>query len=278
MRVSLIITTYNWEKALEAVLISALRQTRLPDEIIVADDGSSDGTGEMVQSLARLAPVPILHSWQEDRGFRAALSRNRAIATSIGDYLVMVDGDMVLEPHFIADHLAFACPGFFVQGSRVLLGQETSRCLLAGEISAPHPLMRDIGNRKNALRLPWLARLLARRRDGLAGIRTCNFALWRADALAVNGFDEDFEGWGREDSEFAARLLNKGMGRRNLRFVAVAWHLHHSGQSRAGLPANDLLLARTIKEKRVWCANGLSRHQTMILSSNNNTEPEMSSD
>jgi glycosyltransferase involved in cell wall biosynthesis len=259
MRISLIITTYNWRKALEVVLVSALRQTRLPDEIIVADDGSADGTGEMVRNLARQAAVPIHHSWQADRGFRAAMSRNRAIAASTGDYLVMVDGDMVLEPHFIADHLAFARPGFFVQGSRVLLGEKTSRRLLAGETPSLHPLTPGIGNRKNALRLPWLARLLARRRDGLAGIRTCNFALFRDDALAVNGFDEDFEGWGREDSEFAARLLNKGMGRRNLRFAAVAWHIHHPVQSRASLPANDLLLARTIKEKRTWCTNGATK-------------------
>ena len=85
MRVSLIITTYNWKEALAVVLASALGQTRLPDEIIVADDGSSDGTGELVREIAKQAVVPVSHSWQEDKGFRAPGSRNRVIASATGD-------------------------------------------------------------------------------------------------------------------------------------------------------------------------------------------------
>lgn len=257
MNLSLIVTTYNWKAALAVVLASALRQTRLPDEIIVADDGSSDGTGEMLQELIPRAPVPIFHSWQEDKGFRAARSRNLAIAMSRGDYLVLIDGDMLLERHFIADHLALARPGFFSQGSRVLLGEDLSRCLLAGQSPALHPLTPGIGNRKNAWRSLGLARLLVQPCGGLAGIKTCNFGLWRQDALAVNGFDEDFEGWGREDSDFAARLFNYGCRRQNLCFAALAYHIHHPVQSRTGLVANDRLLARTLKEKHIRCENGI---------------------
>lgn len=261
MRLSLIITTYNRKEALAPVLASALNQTRRPDEILVADDGSSDGTADLVRELAGRTPVPLRHLWQENQGFRAARCRNLAIAASQGDYLVLVDGDMFLDRRFIADHLAFARPGSFVQGSRVILDEQTTARCLAGEIPRFRPWSSGLGNRKNAIRLPWLARLLLGRTSGLAGIRTCNFGLWRADAMAVNGFDEDFVGWGREDSEFAARLLNSGVARRNLRFAAVAYHLHHPIQSRASLPANDQLLARTIQEKRIWCAHGLDGHQ-----------------
>lgn len=261
MRVSLIVTTYNWKEALAVVLASALRQSVLPDEIIVADDGSSDGTGEMLRELAARAPVPIIHSWQEDKGFRAARSRNLAIAVSSGDYLVMVDGDMVLEQHFVEDHLAFARRGFFVQGPRVLLNEEWSFRLMAGGGKSPHLFTSGIGNRKNCLRLPLLARILGRQVKALAGIRTCNFALWQEDAITVNGFDEDFEGWGREDSEFAARLLNSGLNRFNLRFAGLAYHMHHPNNTRIQLLANDQLLTRTITEKRIWCSNGLNLHR-----------------
>ncbi len=261
MHLSLLITTFNRKEALSLVLASALRQTRLPDEILVADDGSTDGTGEMVRDMAVRTPVPIRYCWQEDQGFRAARARNLAIAASLGEYLVMIDGDMVLESHFIADHLAFARPSCFVQGSRVLLNEKTTVRLLAGEIFPLYPWSAGLGNRKNAIRLTWLARLFFWRTMEINGIRTCNFGIWRADALAVNGFDEEFVGWGREDSEFAARLLHKGVSRRNLRFAALAYHLFHPGRSRASLPANDQILSRTMEEKRIWCANGLDRHQ-----------------
>jgi len=259
MQVSLIVTTYNWKAALALVLASALDQSRLPDEIIVADDGSSDGTGQLIAELAATAPIPLIHAWQEDLGFRAARARNLAIAASRGDYLLMIDGDMLLEPHFVADHLSLARPGFFSQGSRVILDEELSGRLLGGESPAINFFTPGLGNRKNTLRAPWLARLLSEASADLYGIRTCNFALWRKDALAVNGFDEDFTGWGREDSEFAARLINSGIRRQNLRFAALARHLHHPIQERAGLGVNDLILARTIEEKRRWCVNGIQK-------------------
>lgn len=260
MRVSLIITTYNWKEALALVLASALNQTRLPDEVIVADDGSSDGTGEQVREVARQAPVPVLHSWQEDQGFRAAMSRNRAIALASGQYVVLVDGDIVMERHFVEDHIAAAQQGFFVQGGRVLLNErQTLSALSAGRIDWPvwEP---GLGNRKNCFRSKMLCRIASCASNDLAGIKTCNFAFFRDDALAVNGFDEDFVGWGREDSDFAARLLNAGVRRRTLRFAAVAFHLHHLIQSRAGLETNDARLAETIRSGKVRCRNGIDQY------------------
>ena len=89
-KVTLIVITYNWPAALEQVLNSVARQTRLPDEVIVADDGSTDDTKQLVKSMAAVFPVPVRHIWQEDLGFRAARCRNLGIAASRGDYVVLI--------------------------------------------------------------------------------------------------------------------------------------------------------------------------------------------
>lgn len=262
MKVSLIITTYNWREAIHLSLLSVFLQTRLPAEIIVADDGSRDGTGELIEKLSRHAPVPIIHSWQEDRGFRTSMSRNKAIARASGDYILLLDGDMILERHFIHDHLLAAAPGSFIQGSRVILNERKSQQILADGDITLSVFSRGIENRKNCLRSQLLSRLFSTVHGALEGIRTCNFSFWRADALAVNGFNEEFQGWGREDSEFACRLSNYGIVRKNLRFRASAYHLHHPICNRDALPRNTALLAETVREARRWCANGIDKYLT----------------
>lgn len=264
MQISLIVTTYNWPEALRLSLHSALAQSQLPAEIVVADDGSGPATAELVRAIGVSSPVPVIHSWQEDKGFRSARSRNRAIAKARGEYLLFIDGDIVLEQHFVADHCAFARPGFFVQGPRALLGEHPTARMLAGDLTRISPLTGGIGNRKNCLRSPMLARLFSRISTGLSGIKTCNFAFWKRDALRVNGFNEEFTGWGREDSEFAARLLNAGLRRQNLRFCALGAHLAHPLSPRERLAVNDAILRRTIEERRTWCAQGLDQHLGII--------------
>lgn len=260
MRVSLIITTYNWKEALAVVLASAFLQTRLPDEIIVADDGSSDGTAEMVRNIAGQAPMPVYHSWQEDKGFRAARSRNRAIASATGEYVILIDGDIILERHFVEDHLVAARQGFFVQGGRVLLNDLTTRDVLSHGDKKVSIFERGLGNRKNCIRSKAMARIFSSESKRLDGIKTCNFALWRDDALVVNGFNEDFEGWGREDSDFAVRLFNSGVRRWNLRFHALAFHLYHPVQPRARLGMNEELLSETTRRGTICCLNGIKQH------------------
>ena len=76
----------------------------------------------------------IIHSWQEDDGFRAARSRNNAIFKSSGDYIVLIDGDTILHPNFVKDHIASAEFGYFVQGSRALLSEKQTIKALAEKI------------------------------------------------------------------------------------------------------------------------------------------------
>ena len=127
MRVSLIITTYNRPDALLLVLRSIEGQITLPYEVIIADDGSTNDTKEVVTSFQEKSDIRVIHSWQEDRGFRAAKSRNKAISQSSSDYIVLIDGDMILHPEFINDHINNAQPNYFVQGSRVLLTQDKTK-------------------------------------------------------------------------------------------------------------------------------------------------------
>ncbi|GAB4334513.1 MAG: glycosyltransferase family 2 protein [Desulfobulbaceae bacterium] len=258
--VSLIITTYNWKEALEVALLSAFQQTVLPDEIIVADDGSGPETAGLVAALAKSSPVPLHHSWQEDKGFRLARSRNRAIARARGEYIILIDGDVILEKHFIEDHLEFRRPGCFIQGTRVLLNENMSARVLEKKAMIHAFCYQGVENRKNCLRSRMLARIFSMTSRSLVGVKTCNFAFYRHDAITVNGFNEEFIGWGREDSEFIVRLLNSGICRRNMRFNGLVYHLYHPMNDRTRLPFNDGILQKTIEGKLTWCEKGLSRH------------------
>ena len=69
-KVSLLISTYNWEDALRLCLLSASIQTVSPDEIVIADDGSREDTRKLIDDFRVVLKVPIVHIWQEDKGFR----------------------------------------------------------------------------------------------------------------------------------------------------------------------------------------------------------------
>ncbi|MGX2968569.1 glycosyltransferase family 2 protein [Ursidibacter sp. B-7004-1] len=263
---SLIITTYNRPDALEAVLHSVLHQRVMPNEVIVADDGSREDTRAVINRLQQVFPIPLKHAWQEDDGFRLAQSRNRALAMADSDYIVIIDGDMVLHPEFIADHRNAAKKGLFVQGGRVVLTEEKTAKLLQNP-TAYRPLKwyekgleKRLEKRLSALHLPFLSSLFLRReKQNLHAVRGCNMAFFKEDAMAINGFNNDFVGWGREDSEFVVRFFNNGGKRANLKFAAIAYHLWHHEAARASLPENDRLLNHAISEKQKWCENGLEQ-------------------
>lgn len=258
MRTSLMISTYERPDALAAVLRSVLHQSKIPHEVVIGDDGSGPETAELLQDFAKKG-LNIVHRWLPHDGFQLARMRNHAAAAATGDYLIITDDDIVLHPEFIADHETVAEQGYFVQGTRVLLGEEPTEIAYKAEQYWPG-LLADVGNRKNLLRSALLSRLFSGPMEGLRGIRTCNFAVWREDYVRVNGFNEDFVGWGREDSEFVTRLFNAGVKRRNLKFAALGCHLHHPPRSRDALERNDATLAQTIDAKAVRCERGLNLH------------------
>ena len=137
MKLTLIITTYNWPESLLLVIESIKRQTILPDEVIIADDGSNSSTKDLINDFKKNSELKIIHSWQKDIGFRAARSRNSAILKSIGEYIVLIDGDTILHCDFIKDHIMHAGPGNFVQGTRSLISKkQTNTALIEKKIMA----------------------------------------------------------------------------------------------------------------------------------------------
>jgi len=268
--ISVIVTTYNRPDALRAVLAGLLAQTDLGCEVIVADDGSRDDTRRLVEGLATGAPIQVHHVWQEDRGFRAGAARNRAAAVASGDYLLFLDGDCIPRPDWIAQHRRLAEPGWMVAGNRILLSERFTRHVLergeavhlwnfgrwrlaqlAGHINRTLPLRR--------LALGPLRKLAARRWQR---VRTCNLGVWAADFRAVNGFDEQFEGWGFEDSDLAVRLLNHGVRRKEGAFATGVLHLWHREHDRRFEAKNRALLQQRIDARDVRARLGLDQYLT----------------
>jgi len=267
LKTSIIITTYNRPDALELVLLSALNQSIQPSQIIVADDGSNDETKLLVDRYAEVSAIPILHIWQDDEGFRVAQIRNKALAKVISAYVILVDGDILMNPNFVEDHLKLAKPGYFIQGGRVLLNQKLTSKLLVNSSKLSYPNSFHSGFEQNrfekritSFRNLFLARLtLKNLKDNRSKVRSCNMSFYMKDIRAVNGFDNRFEGWGREDSEFVERLFNAGIHGQLIKFAAIGYHLYHKEESKKSLPQNDLLLKVTKSEKLSSCDDGLSR-------------------
>lgn len=255
VKVAVIVTTYNSPSYLHKVLEGYLRQTRYPDELIVADDGSSGETADVINRFRSSAPFPVQHVWQADLGFRAARIRNEAIKACSGDYIIFTDGDCLPHPSFVADHLCLRREGCFIQGKRMLLGAEASREIrdYRGTDLISHCFKGELTGCHHLVRIPGVYV----RKKGLRGIKTCNMALFKRDIVAVNGFNEDFTGWGREDAEFAARLFSYGLCRKDPLFSAMVVHLWHKENNRAELDRNDLMLRQVVDSARFFCSNGL---------------------
>jgi len=258
MRTTLLITTYNRPDALDRVLGTVASQHQLPDEVIIADDGSGPATADVVADWRPRIGTPLRHLWQPNRGFRAARSRNNAILAASGDYLIVLDGDMLLHPAFVADHIAAAEPGCFVQGVRLRADAALTSRLLDGEPFDWRWWRNGIAPRQHAMRLPWLSRQTSGKAATMDRIKSCNQAYWRRDLVAANGFDEAMVGWGPEDKELAARLYNAGITRKYLRFAALALHLYHPETSNAAESRLMEILHETQRTGRTRCATGLS--------------------
>jgi len=263
MRLALVITTHERPDALAAVLDSVARQRVAPDEIVIADDGSGATTQATIATFATRSAVRVRTVSQPHEGFRVARLRNLAIAAAAAaDYLVFIDGDMLLHPEFIADHRRHARPGFYTQGVRVHTDAGLTRKLIAAPTALPSPWSAGLGGlrRLYLLRSPGLASVARTLANGVIAIKSCNLAVWRDDLVRINGFNEAFVGWGPEDKELCARLENAGVRRQTLMFGGIALHLHHAPVSRAALPANLALLGDTRRERRVRCDLGLDAH------------------
>ncbi len=260
LHVGLIINTSEQPAYLRRVLRAVAQQTVAPNEVILADDGSGEDTRQLFKDWSSARPWHTQHVWQKHEGFRRARILNQAIAQARSEYLVFLDGDTIPHPRFIADHQQLARTGAFIQGHRALVQQQAAGWF--GEDGLRRERRRalwhgQLAGLKHAFRWPWP---LVRRREGLRGIRGCNLAIWRGSLVQVNGYNEAFVGWGREDSELAVRLMNFGLKRLDVRGWALCYHLWHPPASRTNLVTNDDLLARAQREGAIRCELGLDQY------------------
>lgn len=244
------------------MLASVSRQSAPPREIIIADDGSGAATREVIEAFVRAHPATARLVRQSHEGFRVARLRNLAIAASTCDYLVFIDGDMLLHPEFMADHTRFARRGHFTQGTRAHADARLTARLIDGSAQFPTASTPGLGGLRRAYLLHSvpMSGLMRHAANALVALKACNLGAWREDLLRVNGFDEDMVGWGPEDKDLCARLEHAGVRRQTLLFGGIACHLHHPPASRAALQANQAILAATRASRRVRAEHGVDAH------------------
>ena len=258
--VALIINTFEQPDYLSRVLAAVSKQTSPPEEVILADDGSGQETRRLFARWSSSQIFRTEHAWQKNEGFRRARILNLAIASAQSQYMVFLDGDTIPHPRFVEEHRALARAGRFVQGRRALVEQRAAEYFGKETLTADRRRAFWSGQMRgvaNAFHWPIPFR---RFRSGLRGIRGCNLGIWRSDLVRVNGYNEAFTGWGREDAELASRLVNSGVRRVDVRGWVLCYHLWHPPASRAGLAVNDHLLASAQNVGAKTCELGLSQH------------------
>ncbi|CAH0336293.1 Chondroitin synthase [Flavobacterium sp. CECT 9288] len=268
MKVSLLIATYNWPEALLLVLESVKNQSVLPNEIIIADDGSNNETRQVIENFRTTTVIELHHIWQEDIGFRLAEIRNKAIVKSQFEYIIQIDGDVILHKDYIKDHIYYAAKNTFITGPRVLLLKETTQFALTSKITKFNPFTRNIKNRFNAIHAPLINQLIRPKKTPVEKlifkVRGCNMSFWRQDLLDINGYEEDFKTWGREDSDLSARLIKKGVALRKLRLAGIQYHLNHNEQEKNNIEQNNAILDKNKKATSFWCENGISKQNEIL--------------
>lgn len=259
--VSLLISTYNWKEALELVLESVKLQSLLPDEVIIADDGSQDNTKKLIESFRTVLPIKLRHVWHEDEGFRRTVILNKGIAASNGDYIIQLDGDCIMHKHFVRDHVNLALPSHYLYGSRAHIKEKSLKNLFKHKKVNLNLFSKSVTPKEKVLHSSLLSKIYLKEEKKISSkLRGCNMSFWKEDFLSVNGYNEDMIGWGREDSELAARLINKGVRARRLRYRAIVFHIFHKEASREKFNVNDKILNDCLEQKRIWCNNGVSKY------------------
>ena len=264
-KITLLVSTYNWPEALGLLLFSLSRQTMMPDEVVIADDGSTTETADVIKRFTSMLPVPVKHVWQEDDGFRKSLILNKAVKAASGDYIIQIDGDVVLERHFIEDHVAIMEKGRFIRGNRTYLSEQVTNDWIDwfkrdGFVNVRLP--KDGGysksNSKRSVALYRILNFITGGRGKVLRVRGCNMAYWKADFVHVNGYNNELQGWGWEDTEFAIRMHNAGVRIKKMKYIGIVYHLNHPENSREREKHNGKIARKMLVDGIKVAANGYS--------------------
>jgi GT2 family glycosyltransferase len=266
MRTAFVVLTYNRPDAALVVLRALAPQCGSQHVVVIADDGSRPDSVQALRDGLPRFNCPVRHVWQPDVGFTAARSRNLGAAHAGADYLVFMDGDCVPNPHFVQQHGRLAAPGYFVNGSRVLLSPALTQRALSGEVDLPALgavdwfRLRMAGDVNKLTHLVRWSRTPFRveQRFRWKGIRSCNFGVAWPDFQAVNGFDQSFCGWGHEDADLVLRLHHHGSRRKNGFLGTEVFHLWHQEHSRAEEVANRERVEARMKTGIIRAESGLA--------------------
>jgi glycosyltransferase involved in cell wall biosynthesis len=267
---SLILATYQWPEALALVLSGLMTQSEKNFEVMIADDGSDFRTKDVITVFERRRAFPIRHFWQENQGFRKSRILNQAIQAARGRVLIFLDGDCVPHREYVAQHIALQDGRHYIAGRRVDLSREFTHWLdparveagaLNGTITGLFHLWRDSlreegsrpFHRAYMVRHPWFRKVFGL--DKVADLKGCNFSVLREHMLALDGFDESYEGYGREDTDVELRLQNLGLKIKSAKNLCLQFHLWH--ERRGFTPANDDLLNEVKRSKRVKATRGI---------------------
>ena len=257
---SLVTPTYNWPEALELLLLSILNQSCLPNEILIADDGSSNETKELIEKFQPIFPVPLIHIWHEDKGNRKPAIMNKAIAKASFDYIIEIDGDIIMNKFFIEDHLKNVEANTYLFGSRVNIQEIILKDIFKNKITDFNYFSKGIKKRSRTIRVPFLMKFAKKHNIRSPKLRGCNMSFWRKDFLKINGFNENLIGWGIDDSEMIQRLHNLGIKGKRLKQVGIAYHIFHNEQSKSHIEINNLIEKETIEKQLTFIEKGINQY------------------
>ena len=255
-KVALVVSTYDRPGELVKVLGGVGQQSRMPDELIIADDGSAELTRKVSSQWESTSGFSVKYIWQPDEGFRAAKIRNEAVRISKADYFIFLDGDCVPHPRFVEDHIQLSEENIWVQGRRAFVEQK----YVPGYFPRVTNFIKwwILGRASGLAKgVRWPGVFWDRTDQEIPRIISCNMGVWAKDIERVNGFDESYQGWGLEDTDLGIRLYNAGLRRKIVYGRAVIHHLNHPESPRHELSSNRSKLDQTIKGKIIRCQKGL---------------------
>jgi len=265
-RASIFITTYEMPRHLSLVCAALERQTAQDFEVIFCDDGSGEETARVIREFQARVRIPVKYFWQEHQGFRKCRILNQGVREAHGSVFIFLDGDCVPHRDFVRDHLDQQEEGCYLAGRRVEVGPELSSRLTEDHVRQgffdrpqwPLILSSLKGETEflhRAIRIPSsrLRRFLKMNR--VVDMKGCNYSVSREALEAINGFDEAYEGYGREDTDVEIRLQNFGLKIKSMKGLAVQFHIWHP--RRDFTPANDSRLDDIKKNRHFRCEKGL---------------------
>jgi glycosyltransferase involved in cell wall biosynthesis len=274
MKLSIIISTYNSEEWLHKVLLGYTIQTENDFEIIVADDGSTTKTKEVIEGFTGKFKHPILHVWHEDNGFRKCVILNKAILKSNSDYLLFTDGDCIPRKDFVASHLKSKETGYFLSGGYFKLPMSISKTISDADILNQKCFKISwLKSRGLKINFKWtklsynvyfaaFMNWLTPTKRSWNGHNSSGF---KSDILAINGFNELLE-YGGEDREMGERLFNSGLLSKQIRYAAICVHLDHSRSyvNPEKVAYNQEVRKFNKKNKITRIESGIDKHQNKM--------------